>query len=769
MTVVDSASIDLTLAGQQITAAAIFGTTATTVAQGSHTHTPDHAAVTVTDTASVDLTLTGQQISAAVIPGGISHTAITSIGTNTHAQIDTHLAASNPHSGSQPLDPDLTTLAANITAAGHALVDDADAAAQRTTLGLIAGGVGDIWVEKSGDTMTGNLTISTAAPNLRVTETDAALDEKKWGDEFSNGYRTFVTYNDAESGSSIWLAANRTGNRVDRVQFNESQVDTDVRIAGMTDYTLFHTDAALDRVGIGTFTPAAKLDVVGTGAFSGDVTVPDEVYGSGWDGSLEVPTKNALYDKIQTIGGGGVYLTGMTLLSETTFSAASSHSVNNVFSSSYENYRVAIHLSAATSAGTFNLRWRGSAADASGADYDATVSNGVSSPSSLGAASQAGATSVSLVGTSSSAATAAGIVMDVFRPNVAVKTMATWQSTNYSTVATILQQFSGSVGHRQATAYDGFSLIASAGTITGTCRVYGLQNTPGAAGSGAFPAGSDTQVQFNDAGVLGGDAGLTYNKTTDALTTGSVNFPDATGEKLSLYGVASYGIGVESNDLHLSSGGTLVSLNTGGYPGTARLEAYSTGVILSSLVGTGTRAVEASSAGLLSASAPLGMVLLETLSPSGVATSSSSAIFTSTYEHYLIVLRLALNTANAALNFRLRAAGADNSTANYNTPNLRWAASTAISNLTAQTSAELFLAPGAGVTSTDVSMAFTLFSPQAANETQWSGTGKIRGSTPTYNGTAVTGTFNATTQFDAITLLPSAGTITGTIKIYGLR
>lgn len=37
-------------------------------------------------------------------------------------------------------------------------------------------------------------------------------------------------------------------------------------------------------------------------------------------------------------------------------------------------------------------------------------------------------------------------------------------------------------------------------------------------------AGSDTQVQFNDAGNLAGDAGLTYNKTTDTLTVaGAVN------------------------------------------------------------------------------------------------------------------------------------------------------------------------------------------------------------------------------------------------------
>lgn len=35
--------------------------------------------------------------------------------------------------------------------------------------------------------------------------------------------------------------------------------------------------------------------------FATDVNVPDEAYGSGWNGSLEVPTKNSLYDKIQTI------------------------------------------------------------------------------------------------------------------------------------------------------------------------------------------------------------------------------------------------------------------------------------------------------------------------------------------------------------------------------------------------------------------------------------------------------------------------------------
>ena len=40
----------------------------------------------------------------------------------------------------------------------------------------------------------------------------------------------------------------------------------------------------------------------------------------------------------------------------------------------------------------------------------------------------------------------------------------------------------------------------------------------GGGGGGGTPGGIDTQVQFNDGGAFGGDAGMTYNKTTNTLT-----------------------------------------------------------------------------------------------------------------------------------------------------------------------------------------------------------------------------------------------------------
>lgn len=50
---------------------------------------------------------------------------------------------------------------------------------------------------------------------------------------------------------------------------------------------------------------ALKADLAG-GTFTGDISVPDEAYdATAWNGSLEVPTKNAVRDKIESMSSGG--------------------------------------------------------------------------------------------------------------------------------------------------------------------------------------------------------------------------------------------------------------------------------------------------------------------------------------------------------------------------------------------------------------------------------------------------------------------------------
>ncbi len=58
---------------------------------------------------------------------------------------------------------------------------------------------------------------------------------------------------------------------------------------------------------------------------------------------------------------------------------------------------------------------------------------------------------------------------------------------------------------------------------------FNVNLTSGGVGGSGTPGGSDTQVQYNDSGSFGGDAGMVYNETTNALTvsgtitTGGVN------------------------------------------------------------------------------------------------------------------------------------------------------------------------------------------------------------------------------------------------------
>ena len=71
-----------------------------------------------------------------------------------------------------------------------------------------------------------------------------------------------------------------------------------------TDVELWHaSDTTLSRVSAGVVAVEGKTlaNLTDGGTFAADISVPDEAYGVGWNGSVEVPTKNAIYDKIETL------------------------------------------------------------------------------------------------------------------------------------------------------------------------------------------------------------------------------------------------------------------------------------------------------------------------------------------------------------------------------------------------------------------------------------------------------------------------------------
>ena len=80
---------------------------------------------------------------------------------------------------------------------------------------------------------------------------------------------------------------------------------------------------------------------------------------------------------------------------------------------------------------------------------------------------------------------------------------------------------------------------------------------------GGTPGGSNTQIQFNDSSAFGGDAGLTYNKTTDTLTTGTLELSGATNQlKIWDAGNGEYvSLNVNDNNWTFGSGGSITASN----------------------------------------------------------------------------------------------------------------------------------------------------------------------------------------------------------------
>ncbi len=91
-----------------------------------------------------------------------------------------------------------------------------------------------------------------------------------------------------------------------KAQFNTACSDGDFLFVG--DVVLTISDAVYGAGWNGSLDAPSKNavydkieSILDGQAFTGDITVPDEAYGVGWNGSLEVPTKNAVYDKIESI------------------------------------------------------------------------------------------------------------------------------------------------------------------------------------------------------------------------------------------------------------------------------------------------------------------------------------------------------------------------------------------------------------------------------------------------------------------------------------
>jgi len=172
-------------------------------------------------------------------------------------------------------------------------------------------------------------------------------------------------------------------------------------------------------------------------------------------------------------GGVTASPSGLTLITSSTFSAASSVAVDSCFTSTYQNYRVIFIVTAsATASGDTTLQYRTGGATNSTANYTRGLV-GISSGSSFDGSYAAGATSYNL-GSTASTENNYVMALDILRPQEATLTNAF--VTNMPGYSSTTPRF-GTLQFTAATAFDGFIVTRSAGTMTGNYRVYGYSNS----------------------------------------------------------------------------------------------------------------------------------------------------------------------------------------------------------------------------------------------------------------------------------------------------
>jgi hypothetical protein len=157
------------------------------------------------------------------------------------------------------------------------------------------------------------------------------------------------------------------------------------------------------------------------------------------------------------------YLPGLEYVTKATFAAAGSVSVNGCFTTTYTHYRLLIEGNGSVSQ-TVQMKLRAGGVDMS----DSTVTKGevYSAAATAPARETSGETSIRL---GVFASTHSSIAVDVFSPK-----LADYTCTLALSMATPTVYIEGGY-HGTATAYDGFTLLPSTGTFTGSLWVYGYR------------------------------------------------------------------------------------------------------------------------------------------------------------------------------------------------------------------------------------------------------------------------------------------------------
>lgn len=190
-------------------------------------------------------------------------------------------------------------------------------------------------------------------------------------------------------------------------------------------------------------------------------------------------TKTFSVGEVLTASDTNTYLAnaGLVYITQVTASASSLVQFNNVFSATYDQYLLVGRILWNTTTGFIGLKLQDASNNAITGNYDCHVGGGYvsSGVQTFATFNSASANNDVFIGGSVSSDYMAFTTTFV-GPALAIKTYGaqTFQADNYSsTLTNVFVQ--GGWSHTLATAYYGFRLTPTAGTMTGTFTLYGYR------------------------------------------------------------------------------------------------------------------------------------------------------------------------------------------------------------------------------------------------------------------------------------------------------
>ena len=158
-----------------------------------------------------------------------------------------------------------------------------------------------------------------------------------------------------------------------------------------------------------------------------------------------------------------------TALGTVSFSGASSVSLNNIFSSTYQNYRIILTLTAKSVTDELWMRLRSSGTDSTGTNYN--LAGYYAGTPGVGNGSLSTQTKWTFYGINSAAAGRNIFPIDMANPFLAQETTGSCSTASQGTTGFYWQGLG--FLHDAGTSYDGLTFLSQTGTFAGDISVYG--------------------------------------------------------------------------------------------------------------------------------------------------------------------------------------------------------------------------------------------------------------------------------------------------------